>query len=87
MRRAHADSGDKPVMFSGVHVLLHSGNPEADRALFGDVLAIPAIDSGEGYVIFALPPAEMGIHPADAPQPTAQAGPATRHRDGLPDVP
>ena len=61
-------------MFWGVHFLLHSSSPEADRAFFRDVLAIPAIDSGEGWLIFALPPAEMGIHPADAPQTTAHAG-------------
>ena len=61
-------------MFLGTHLLLYSRNPEADRAFFRDVLEIPAIDSGGGWLIFALPPAEMGIHPDDAPPATTHAG-------------
>ena len=62
-------------MFLGVHLLLYSRDPEADRAFFRDVLEMPAIDAGGRWLIFALPPAEMGIHPADAPPATAHAGP------------
>jgi hypothetical protein len=63
-------------MFLGVHLLLHSRDPEADRAFFRDVLEIPAIDSGGGWLIFALPPAEMGIHPIETPpSATTHAGP------------
>ena len=54
-----------PAMINGVHLLLYSQNPEADRAFFRDVLAFPNVDSGEGWLIFALPPAEMGVHPAE----------------------
>ena len=61
-------------MFLGVHLLLYSRDPEADRAFFRDVLEIPAIDSGGGWLIFTLPPAEMGIHPADTPPATTHAG-------------
>lgn len=62
-------------MFLGMHFLLYSRDPDADRAFFRDVLQIPAIDSGGGWLIFALPPSEMGIHPADAPPPpTPHAG-------------
>lgn len=50
---------------TGAHVLLYSDNPEADRAFFRDVLDFPAVDAGGGWLIFALPPAEVGIHPAD----------------------
>jgi hypothetical protein len=57
-------------MFFGVHLLLYSRDPEADRAFFRDVLEIPAVNAGEGWLIFALPPAEMGIHPVDAPETT-----------------
>ena len=39
---------------------------EADRAFFREVLRFPAVDAGEGWLIFALPPAEMAVHPADA---------------------
>jgi hypothetical protein len=50
-------------MIIGAHILLHSEDPEADRAFFRDVLAFPAVDAGEGWLIFALPPAEAAIHP------------------------
>lgn len=52
-------------MISGTHVLLYSKNPEADRAFFRDVLKFRGVDAGGGWLIFALPPAEMGVHPAD----------------------
>jgi hypothetical protein len=61
-------------MFLGVHLLLYSRDPEADRAFIRDVLEIPAIDAGNGWLIFALPPAEMGIHPDDSPPTTGHAG-------------
>jgi hypothetical protein len=51
-------------MINGVHLLL-SANPEADRAFFRDVLNFPHVDAGEGWLIFALPPSEVGIHPAE----------------------
>lgn len=51
-------------MFTGLHLLLFSRNAEADRDFFRDVLETPAVDAGEGWLIFRLPPAEMGIHPA-----------------------
>lgn len=50
-------------MFFGTHLLLYSRDPEADRAFLRDVLEIRAVDAGEGWLIFALPPAEMGVHP------------------------
>ena len=52
-------------MINGVHLLLYSRDPEADRAFFRDVLGFPSVDAGEGWLIFALPPAELGIHPGD----------------------
>jgi hypothetical protein len=52
-------------MIHGVHLLLSSANPEVDRAFFRDVLEFPYVDVGEGWLIFGLPPAEMGIHPAE----------------------
>ena len=52
-------------MISGVHLLLYSRDPEADRAFLRDVLGFQSVDAGEGWLIFALPPAEMGIHPGD----------------------
>jgi len=52
-------------MISGVHVLLYSTNPDADRAFFRDVLNFPSIDIGHSWMIFGLPPAEAAVHPAD----------------------
>jgi len=51
---------------TGAHVLLYSDDPAADRAFFRDVLGFRAVDAGEGWLIFALPSAEAGIHPSDA---------------------
>ncbi|HWE86891.1 MAG TPA: VOC family protein [Terracidiphilus sp.] len=51
-------------MFIGAHFLLFSRNDEADRSFFRDVLEMPAVDAGHGWLIFRMPPAEMGIHPA-----------------------
>ena len=51
-------------MITGAHFLLYSKNPEADRKFFRDVLQFRTVDAGEGWLIFALPPAEMGIHPS-----------------------
>jgi hypothetical protein len=51
---------------TGAHFLLYSRDPEADRAFLRDLLGLRSVDSGGGWLIFALPPAEMGVHPADA---------------------
>lgn len=52
-------------MIHGVHLLLYSRDPEADRAFLRDVLNFQFVDVGQGWLIFALPPAEMGVHPGD----------------------
>jgi hypothetical protein len=52
-------------MITGAHFLLYSRDPEADRAFLRDALAFPAVDAGDGWLIFALPPAELGVHPGE----------------------
>src|ERR1035438_1467684 len=52
-------------MITGAHVILYSKDPESDRAFFRDVLKFPAVDAGQGWLIFALPPAEAAFHPAE----------------------
>ena len=52
-------------MITGAHFLLYSKDPEADRSFFRDFLGFRAVDAGGGWLIFALPPAEMAIHPSD----------------------
>jgi len=52
-------------MISGAHVIVYSKNPEADRDFFRDVLGFKSVDAGHGWLIFAMPPAEAAVHPAD----------------------
>jgi catechol 2,3-dioxygenase-like lactoylglutathione lyase family enzyme len=52
-------------MVNGVHVLVYTSNPDADRAFFRDVLGFKYVDVGHGWLIFALPPAEAAFHPLD----------------------
>jgi catechol 2,3-dioxygenase-like lactoylglutathione lyase family enzyme len=52
-------------VISGAHVILFSEDAEADRAFIRDVLGFRSVDAGEGWLIFALPPAELAVHPAD----------------------
>jgi catechol 2,3-dioxygenase-like lactoylglutathione lyase family enzyme len=49
-------------MISGAHVMIFTRDEDADRAFLRDVLEIPCIDSGGGWLIFRLPPAELGVH-------------------------
>jgi predicted enzyme related to lactoylglutathione lyase len=52
-------------MITGAHFLLYSQDPEADRAFFRDVLQFRSVDAGHGWLIFALPPAELAVHPRE----------------------
>ncbi len=52
-------------MIIGTHFLLYSKNAEADRTFFRDVLKFSYVDAGEGWLIFAMSPAEAGIHPME----------------------
>jgi hypothetical protein len=61
-------------MITGAHFLLYSKDPEADRAFFRDVLEFRSLDIGHGWLIFAMPPAEAAIHPADGDTAQRHAG-------------
>jgi len=52
-------------MITGVHAIVYAENAEATRAFLRDVLELPSVDAGGGWLIFALPPAEIAAHPAD----------------------
>lgn len=54
-------------MIFGAHLVLFSADPEADRAFLADVLGLGSVDAGGGWLIFGLPPAEVAVHPAEAP--------------------
>jgi predicted enzyme related to lactoylglutathione lyase len=49
----------------GVHAIVFSPEAEKVRAFFADVLGLPSVDAGGGWLIFALPPAELAVHPAE----------------------
>src|SRR3954470_13960336 len=52
-------------LINGAHSIIYSTNADADRACLRDVLGLPSVDVGRGWLIFALPPAEVAVHPAD----------------------
>jgi catechol 2,3-dioxygenase-like lactoylglutathione lyase family enzyme len=54
------------MAITGVHAILYTDDPAADRAFFADVLGLTSVDAGDGWLIFALPPAELAAHPASA---------------------
>jgi hypothetical protein len=64
-------------MITGVHTMFYSSRAEELRAFIRDKLGFPFTDVGEGWLIFDLPDAEMGCHPADA---------ADGKRSGTPDI-
>jgi hypothetical protein len=54
------------LVIFGAHVVVYSRDSDADRTFLRDVLSLASIDAGDGWLIFALPPAELAVHPADS---------------------
>src|SRR5262245_55028043 len=57
----------------GAHMLLYTSEPEALRAVLRDVFGFKYIDTGGGWLIFALPPSELGVHPLEGETPASGA--------------
>jgi hypothetical protein len=57
-------------VINGAHFLLYSTDPDADRAFLRDVLEFESVDVGRGWLIFALPPAEIAVHPSEDEGPS-----------------
>ena len=55
-------------MITGAHVLLYTPEAEALRGVLRDVMGWSYVDAHEGWLIFALPPAELAVHPGDSPR-------------------
>jgi catechol 2,3-dioxygenase-like lactoylglutathione lyase family enzyme len=55
----------------GAHMLLYTPEAEAVRAVLRDVFEWDYVEDHPGWLIFALPPSELGVHPSDG---------ATQHR-------
>jgi catechol 2,3-dioxygenase-like lactoylglutathione lyase family enzyme len=66
-------------MITGSHAIIYAENADEARAFFRDVLAFPSIDVHGGWLIFKLPPAELGIHPAGPPGEQTGAAPSGLH--------
>ncbi len=64
-------------MINAFHAIIYSHDAEATRAFFRDTLNLPFADAGHGWLIFALPPAEIGVHPFEA------GGESSRHQFSL----
>ncbi|MFD2093329.1 VOC family protein [Blastococcus deserti] len=52
-------------MIRGAHVILYSTDAEADRVFLRDLLGLPHVDAGDGWLIMQLPPGEVAVHPAE----------------------
>jgi catechol 2,3-dioxygenase-like lactoylglutathione lyase family enzyme len=52
-------------VINGAHVVIYSQDAQADRAFFRDVLGWKYVDAGDGWLIFAAPPAELAMHPTE----------------------
>jgi predicted enzyme related to lactoylglutathione lyase len=52
-------------MITGVHAIIFNQDADGVRAFFRDTLGFASVDAGGGWLIFALPPAELGIHPIE----------------------
>jgi catechol 2,3-dioxygenase-like lactoylglutathione lyase family enzyme len=60
----YSNRGEESMIF-GAHVIVYSADATADRAFFREVLGFSSVDAGHGWLIFALPPAEVAVHPAE----------------------
>ena len=52
------------AMITGLHTIVFSTDADKVRAFFADTLGLPSVDAGGGWLIFAMPPAELAVHPA-----------------------
>ena len=52
-------------LLAGAHVVLYSRDAERDRDFLQKVLELPHVDAGHGWLVFALPPSEVAVHPSD----------------------
>jgi hypothetical protein len=63
--RAVRSQKERPAMIFGAHCIVYSRDAAADRVFLRDVLGFPSVDAGHDWLIFALPPAEVAVHPTD----------------------
>src|SRR5262245_48587352 len=61
-------------MIKGVHTMFYSSQAEETRAFLRDKLGFPFTDVGDGWLIFDMPEADMGVHPSDESDAHSLAG-------------
>jgi catechol 2,3-dioxygenase-like lactoylglutathione lyase family enzyme len=66
-------------MINGTHAIIYAEDADTTRAFFRDVLGYPNVDAHEGWLIFQLPPAELGIHPATPGGAPGEGAPSGHH--------
>jgi catechol 2,3-dioxygenase-like lactoylglutathione lyase family enzyme len=66
-------------MITSTHAILYAEDAAKARAFLADVLELPHVDAHDGWLIFKLPPAELGVHPAGAPGDPASGAPSGHH--------
>ena len=67
-------------MITGVHAIIYTKDADKDRAFFRDVLRFKSVDSGNGWLIFKLPPSEVAFHPTDEDEKHARTVHRALHR-------
>ena len=60
------------MAITGIHAIVYTRDAEADRAWLTDVLGLESVDAGGGWLVFALPPAELAAHPASSERGTVE---------------
>ncbi len=58
------------AMINGLHALIHAHDASKVRAFFRDALGFRSVDAGHGWLIFAMPPAELAVHPTEGDEPS-----------------
>jgi hypothetical protein len=72
-----------PAMIRGVHTMFYSSRPEELRAFLRDVLRFPSADVGDGWLIFDLPEADMGVHPVEGEETPSGTPDISFYRDDI----
>ncbi|HTT87124.1 MAG TPA: VOC family protein [Acidimicrobiales bacterium] len=66
-------------MITATHAVVYAEDAPRARAFLGDVLGFPFVDAHDGWLIFRLPPAELGVHPTGPPGDPARGAPSGHH--------